>query len=96
MLAWSLVSFSPTRTARASSARSNRKRARRSSNASAVRGTSDSQPLQQCLVPAPLRSHLNLEVEKDPPLQEELDLGAGGAADLADHPAALADENPLL
>src|SRR5881392_758419 len=100
MAACSLVSFSPTRTSRASSERSKRKRASCSSkrSASSVIDPSylDPKPLQDILVPPPVRPHLDHQLEKHLAPEETLDLGPRPGAYLLDHASALADEDPLL
>src|SRR3954454_1640356 len=56
----------------------------------------DPDAVQQALIAAPAAPHLDLEVEEDACAEVSLELLAGRGAHLADHPAALADENPLL
>src|SRR6187401_498332 len=52
--------------------------------------------VEQALVVAPLRLHLDVQVEIDPALEFALHLGAGGGADGLDHRAAAADDDRLL
>src|SRR5919204_2872330 len=97
MAACSLVSFSPTRTARASSARSNRKRASRCSNRFASRAMRlDSQPLEHGLVAAPVRPHLHDQLEIDLSAEDPFDLGPRAGAYRLDHGSGLPDQDAFL
>src|SRR5207247_6523740 len=97
--ACSLVSFSPTRTARASSERSKRQRASRPSNPSASRAIQpllESQPFQGILIAPPVRSHLHNELEKNLAPEQAFDLGTRARAYRLDHASTLADKDALL
>src|SRR5207247_8414397 len=52
--------------------------------------------VEQALVLAPARRHLDLESEEHVAPEQVLDLEAGLAADALDHGAALADQDALL
>src|SRR5690349_3145862 len=56
----------------------------------------DPEPFEDRVVAAPTRPHLHLELEEHRVPQQRLDLRARARTDLADHRAALADEDLLL
>ena len=56
----------------------------------------DSEAFEHILVTAPVRPHLDLQVEVDLAAEKPLDLGPRAGADGLDHAAALADEDALL
>src|SRR6185503_11083513 len=56
----------------------------------------DAKAFEHILVTAPVRPHLDLQLEIDVVAEKTLDLGPRAGADRPDHAAALADEDALL
>src|SRR3954452_5777589 len=56
----------------------------------------DAEAVEKAFVAAPALAHPHPQVEEDAAAEQRLHLLAGGAADVANHPPALADQDPLL
>ena len=90
---------SPTRSASAAARGADRARGRAHpgvEGAGSGRTLLEAEALERRFVAAPVRAHLDHQLEVDRVAEQRLDLGARARADLLDHRAALADDDLLL